>query len=90
MLVEKFKRFINSDLKAFIDEREIEPLDLAARLADDYSLNHKRSVFLGNHLTLNQREFLKTIHRTSPYPDFAFFRHLYISSVSLTFGNMPM
>ena len=40
MLVEEFKRCINSDVKAFLDEKEVETLDLAARLADDYSLTH--------------------------------------------------
>ena len=43
MLVEEFKRCINSDVKAFLDEKELETLDLTARLADDYSLTHKAS-----------------------------------------------
>ena len=43
MLVEEFKRCINSDVKGFLDEKEVETLDLAARLADDYSLTHKAS-----------------------------------------------
>ena len=43
MLVEEFKRCINSDVKDFLDEKEVETLDLAARLADDYSLTHKAS-----------------------------------------------
>ena len=43
MLVEEFKLCINSDVKAFLDEKEVETLDLAARLADDYSLTHKVS-----------------------------------------------
>ena len=43
MLVEEFKRCINSDVKAFLDEKEVETLDLAARLADDFSLTHKAS-----------------------------------------------
>ena len=43
MLVEEFKRCINSDVKAFLDEKEVETLDLAAPLADDYSLTHKAS-----------------------------------------------
>ena len=47
MLVEEFKRCINSDVKAFLDEKEVETLDLAARLADDYSLTHKAS-FVNN------------------------------------------
>ena len=43
MLVEEFKRCINSDVKTFLDEKEVETLDIAARLADDYSLTHKAS-----------------------------------------------
>ena len=43
LLVEEFKRCINSDIKSFLDEKEVETLDLAARLADDYSLTHKAS-----------------------------------------------
>ena len=42
-LVEEFKRCINSDVTAFLDEKEVETLDLAARLADDYSLTYKAS-----------------------------------------------
>lgn len=41
MLVEEFKRCINSDVKAFLDEKQVETLEEAARLADDYSLTHK-------------------------------------------------
>ena len=57
MLVEEFKRCINSDVKAFLNEREVENLETAARLADDYALTHKAlstSHILGNHITLNQ------------------------------------
>ena len=43
MLVEEFKRCINSDVKAFWNEREVENLETAARLADDYALTHKAS-----------------------------------------------
>ena len=43
MLVEEFKRCINSDVKAFLDEIEVETLDFAARLVDDYSLTYKAS-----------------------------------------------
>ena len=57
MLVEEFKWCINSDVRAFLNEKEVENLDVAARLADDYSLTHKAflltSHFLGNHSTLN-------------------------------------
>ena len=41
LLVEEFKRCINSDVKSFLDEKDVETLDLAARLASDYSLTHK-------------------------------------------------
>ena len=43
MLVEEFKWCINSDVRAFLNEKEVENLDVAARLADDYSLTHKIS-----------------------------------------------
>ena len=46
MLVEEFKRCINSDVKSFLDEKEVETLEKAARLADDYTLTHKVS-FVG-------------------------------------------
>ena len=41
MLVEEFKWCINSDVRAFLNEKEVENVDLAARLADIYSLTHK-------------------------------------------------
>ena len=40
MLVEEFKRCINSDVMSFLDEKEVETLEKAARLADDYILIH--------------------------------------------------
>ena len=43
MLVEEFKRCIQSDVKTFLDEKEVETLEEAARLADDYYLTHKVS-----------------------------------------------
>ena len=43
MLVEEFKWCINSDVRAFLNEKEVQNLDVAARLADDYSLTHKTS-----------------------------------------------
>ena len=43
MLDEEFKRCINSDVKSFLDEKEVETLEKAARLADDYTLAHKVS-----------------------------------------------
>ena len=41
MLVEEFKKCINSDIKSFLDEEQVETLE--ARLADDYALTHKVS-----------------------------------------------
>ena len=41
MLVEEFKRCIISDVKSFLDEKEVETLEKAARLADDHTLTHK-------------------------------------------------
>ena len=50
MLVEELKRCINSDVKSFLDEKEVETLEKAARLADDYTLTHKVSfVSKANH-----------------------------------------
>ena len=43
MLVEEFKRCIKSDVKSFLNEKEVETLEKAARLADDYTLAHKVS-----------------------------------------------
>ena len=38
MLVEEFKRCIQSAVKSYLDEKQIEKIEEAARLADDYSL----------------------------------------------------
>ena len=43
MLVEEFKSCIQSDVKTFLDEKQVETLEEAARLADDYYLTHKVS-----------------------------------------------
>ena len=43
MLVEEFKRCINSDVKSFLDENEVKTLEKAACLADNYTLSHKVS-----------------------------------------------
>ena len=42
VLVEEFKR-IQSDVKTFLDKKQVETLEEAARLADDYYLTHKVS-----------------------------------------------
>ena len=43
MLVEEFKCCIQSDVKIFLDEKQVETSEEAARLADDYYLTHKVS-----------------------------------------------
>ena len=43
VLVEEFKRCIQSDVKTFLCEKQVETLEEAARLADDYYLSHKVS-----------------------------------------------
>ena len=43
VLDEEFKRCIQSDVKTFLDEKQVETLEEAARLADDYYLTHKVS-----------------------------------------------
>ena len=40
MLVKEFKSCINSDIKSFLDEEQVETLEAAARLADDYGLTY--------------------------------------------------
>ena len=34
---------LNSDVKSFLDEKEVETLEKAAHLTDDYTLSHKVS-----------------------------------------------
>ena len=43
MFIEEFKHCIQSDVKTFLDEKQVETLEEAARLADDYYLTHKVS-----------------------------------------------
>ena len=43
MLVEEFKRFLNSDIKSFLDEKQVETLETAARQTDDHGFTHKAS-----------------------------------------------
>ena len=43
VLVEEFKRCIQSDVKTFLCEKQVETLEEAARLANDYYLTHKVS-----------------------------------------------
>ena len=43
MLVEEFKRCINSVIKSVLDEKQVETLESAVLLADGYALTHKVS-----------------------------------------------
>ena len=59
MLVQEFKRCLNSDIKSFLDEKQVEILEAAARLAGDYALTHKvsfinKSIPLEDHFSHNQ------------------------------------
>ena len=56
MLVEEFKRCINTDIKSFLDVKQVETLEAAARLADDYALTHKVSFI--NKSNPSRRPFL--------------------------------
>ena len=64
MLVEDFKRCINSDVKSFLDEKEVVTLEKAARLADDYTLTHKVSFVI----KANPRKpfYPSSYHKPSP------------------------
>ena len=51
VLVDEFKRCIQSDVKTFLDKKkQVETLEEAARLADDYYLTHKVSLLLNQNL----------------------------------------
>ncbi len=43
ILIEQFKNCIQSDIKSHLDEKTVETIHEAARLADDYYLTHKNS-----------------------------------------------
>ena len=47
ILVEEFKKFLQSDVKMYLDEQKADGLHQAAVLADDYSLTHKQSFLRG-------------------------------------------
>ena len=68
VLVEEFKRCIQSDVKTFLDEKQVETLEEAARLADNYYLTHKVSFTAkpkptSSHL---QNKFMSVIHLACP------------------------
>ena len=52
MLVEEFKRCISSDIKSILDEKQVETLEAAARLADDYALTHIVSFIYKSNLSI--------------------------------------
>ena len=63
MLVQEFKRCKNSDVKSFLDEQEVETLEKAARLPDDYTSTHRvsfvnkanpKKIYFTHLLVLNQ------------------------------------
>ena len=64
MLVEEFKRSINSDVKSFLDEKEVETLEKAARLADDYTLTH--TVSFVSKANLRKQFYPPSGHKPSP------------------------
>ena len=43
VLIEEFKNCVHKDVRTFIDEQKVESLESAARLADEFDLNHKES-----------------------------------------------
>ena len=65
MLVEEFKRCINSDIKFFLDEKQVETLEAAARLADDYALTRKVS-FINKSDPSRRPFFLQSGSKHSP------------------------
>ena len=68
MLVEEFKWCINSDVRAFLNEKEVENLDLAARLADDYSLTYKASFVIKPFPRKPFNPQLKFTPQSRPFP----------------------
>ena len=50
MLVEEFKRCIQSDVKTFLDEKQVETLEEADRLVDDYYIHIKFLLLLNQNL----------------------------------------
>ena len=64
MLVEEFKRCIHSDVKSFLDEKEVETLEKAAHLADDYTSTHKVSFV--SKANLRKPFYLSSGHKPSP------------------------
>ena len=61
ILVEEFKRCLQSDVKSFLDEKQVQTLEDAARLSDDYSLTHK-STFVNKSKPTSQ-------YHSKPTPD---------------------
>jgi hypothetical protein len=74
VLLEEFKRCINSDTRTFINEQKPKDLIAAARLADEYSLTHKfstnkthnQSFFRGNNQNHEGRQPPRNFLRNYP------------------------
>ena len=66
MSFEEFKRCIYSDVKSFSDERKVETLEKAARLADEYSLANKIFFFFVNKTNPRKPFYLSSGPKTSP------------------------
>lgn len=43
MIVEEFKNCVHEDIKVHIEEKEVQTIDEATKIADTYSLVHKRN-----------------------------------------------
>jgi hypothetical protein len=65
LLIEEFKGCIHADVKSFLDEKQVDNLEEAARLADDYSLTHKVS-FVNKPKSTNPQFYSKSSSNSSP------------------------
>ena len=45
LLVEEFKRCTKDDIRSYLNEKEVDTLDQAAKIADEYALTHKKFIF---------------------------------------------
>ena len=66
MPVEEFKWCLNSYVRAFLNEKDVENLDLGARQTDDYSLTHK-AFFVKPFLRKPFNPQLKFTPQSKPY-----------------------
>ena len=45
LLVEEFKRCTKDDIRSYLNEKEVDTLKQAAKIADEYALTHKKFIF---------------------------------------------